>query len=521
MQLKSMLSCLLPIYPLLLLPICAAGPSVSQNTQVSLTAPLTPTVTAPFGKIVGRRGRYDRSVHEYLGIPYAHPPTGSRRFSPPVRLPNRPANADPIVATKFGLSCPGLPLTFEPYPWTGEEEGEDCLTLNIWTKPGRTNAPVLVWIYGGGFVAGGTDTILYDGTIFARNNDVVIVTVNYRTNVFGFPNAPGLETYNLGLLDQRLALEWIRDNIHSFGGNPDRITLFGESSGGATVDIHAYAWPDDPIVKGLIAQSGNTGLLPVIGAPDNFNAWANLTENVGCAGKRSEVEKLKCMRDLSWRKLVKGLVKMQSCQEAEFLGFGPRMDGKTIFSVEEYRRRGELGLFAKVPLLIGNNNEEIGPGQKLGHALPDCPPPEFGELFSPDVLGKIQTAVYFTCTTLTAARYRIHHQVPTWRYRYYGSSNTGQGAGHSAELPVLFGAAFHRGNLTERDQVFMKYFQSVWTRFAAAPSTGLSSSPFNLPQYNPRKKTLIRLDYEMEVKASTTEPRYYEGVCDILAIPGL
>ncbi|KAF8464225.1 Alpha/Beta hydrolase protein [Kalaharituber pfeilii] len=521
MFLKSTLNFLLPISPLLLIPLCVAGSGVSPNIQVSLTAPLSPTVTAPFGTVIGQPGRFDPSVHEYLGIHFAHPPTGTRRFSPPVRLPNRPPNADPIVATKFGLSCPGLPIRFGPYDWTGKDEGEDCLTLNIWTKPGRANAPVMVWMYGGGFMAGGTDTILYDGTNFVGNNDVVMVTVNYRTNVFGFPNAPGLKSQNLGLLDQRLALEWIRDNIHSFGGNPSKITLFGESSGGATVDIHAYAWPENPIVAGYISQSGTSGLLPVIGAADNFYPWGNLTEKVGCAGKRTDKEKIKCMRDVPWKTLVKGIEEMQTCERALFLGFAPRVDEKTIFSVEEYRRRGELGLFAKLPLLIGNNDAEIGPGHALGPSLPGCPPFEVPGPFSPDVIAKLQTAVYFTCPGRTAAHRRILHKVPTWRYRYYGSFNSGQGAGHSAELPVLFGAALHRGNLTERDHAFMKYLQSVWAGFAAAPSTGLSSPPFNLPHYNPNKRTLIRLDYEMELEASTADPSYYEAVCDIVAIDGL
>lgn len=142
----------------------------------ALPAPPTPTVVAPFATIVGRSGRLNPTVHEYLGIPYAHPPTGPRRFAPPTRLPEQTTQ---ITAKAFGLSCPSLPMSFSsglPFNLTAPE-GEDCLSINIWTKPGRENAPVLVWIYGGGFVFGTSNSILYDGTHLTANNEVVVVSL--------------------------------------------------------------------------------------------------------------------------------------------------------------------------------------------------------------------------------------------------------------------------------------------------------------------------------------------------------
>lgn len=150
--------------------------SLCLSASLAKPAPPTPTVTAPFGTIIGRAGRLNPAVHEYLGIPYARSPTGTLRFAPPVRLPNQKT---PITAKGFGLSCPSQPgsaPTNIPFNITSPE-GEDCLSINIWTKPGRNKAPVLVWIYGGGFVSGSSNSILYDGTHFAANNEVVIVSL--------------------------------------------------------------------------------------------------------------------------------------------------------------------------------------------------------------------------------------------------------------------------------------------------------------------------------------------------------
>lgn len=160
-----------------------------------------------------------------------------------------------------------------------------------------------------------------------------------------------MATENLGILDQRLALEWIRDNIKSFGGNPSQITLFGHSAGGSSVDIHSYAWAQDPIVKGYISQSGAVGLTPLIGGGDNYYHWGNLTEKVGCATAGTEKQKLECMQALPWEKIVNGMKAFDPCSKA-WGAFAPRVDGKIIFSVDEYKKRAEKGLFAKLVSLL-------------------------------------------------------------------------------------------------------------------------------------------------------------------------
>src|SRR5690606_21994850 len=124
----------------------------------------------------------------------------------------------------------------------------------VWTKPqtGEKKKAVIVWIYGGAFTVGDAAAPVSYGASLANNEDVVVVAPNYRVNVFGFPGAPGLSQKNPGLLDQRLAVEWTRRNIAAFGGDPNRITIYGESAGGSSVDYYAYAWTKDPIVKGMI-----------------------------------------------------------------------------------------------------------------------------------------------------------------------------------------------------------------------------------------------------------------------------
>ena len=170
------------------------------------------------GYVVGSRAPNATQVSQYLGIPFAYPPVGRRRFAPPEAFKSR----ETIDATEYGHNCPSqsapAPEGLEPpslanflrfLGQVGDDQQEDCLYLNVWTKPqsGSKKKPVLVWIYGGGFNTGGTNNTAYNGQHWADEEDVVFVNFNYRLNIFGFPGAPDLEQ-NVGLLDQRLAIEW-------------------------------------------------------------------------------------------------------------------------------------------------------------------------------------------------------------------------------------------------------------------------------------------------------------------------
>lgn len=201
------------------------------------------TVNAPTGRICGLAlpapAKTDQKLYNYRGIPYARPPVGALRWAPP-----RPRNPWSHIrqATAFGDICPQE--TSEP------GESEDCLFLNIWTPQAAVNRakrlPVMVFFHGGAFVYGAGSLPLYDGSYLAASGDVVVVTLNYRLGSLGFLAASELGlTGNYGILDQRLALRWVAENIAAFGGDPRRVTIFGESAGAMSVGLHLFSIPEN------------------------------------------------------------------------------------------------------------------------------------------------------------------------------------------------------------------------------------------------------------------------------------
>jgi cholinesterase len=308
------------------------------------------------GTVIGHAASLDSSVSEYLGIPWAAPPVGALRWQPPQPFPK---SATPLKADVFSPDCVQSRGSGGSRNLTGIQAGvlanlsggksisEDCLTLNIWTKPqsGEKKKAVLVWVYGGGFSTGSTASSSYNGVKFAGNQDVVLVSINYRLMIMGFPAAPALfDNVNLGLIDQRSALFWIKNNIAAFGGDPDRITLFGESAGGRSVDIYAYAWANetDPIVNGFIAQSGaapqNTGWTP------RPNSWFELARRSGCGAAKGK-ESVECMRTKSVDVIMQALGTDGGKRADLMRAFTPVTDGKTYFS--DYDKRAEAGQFIK------------------------------------------------------------------------------------------------------------------------------------------------------------------------------
>jgi len=203
-------------------------------------------------------GRVKEGVLLFAGIPFAEAPVGRLRFAPPAP---HPGWREPRPAQRFGnaaMQPAGSGLTASP----PRRMGEDCLTLNI-TTPGLDDAgrPVLVWIHGGGFRAGQGAIPWYNGTSFAKRGDIVTVSLNYRLGALGFGNLSGLSdslatTGANGILDQIAALEWVRDNIAAFGGDPSRVTIAGESAGAMSVGILLGCPRVRGLFRGAIAQSG-------------------------------------------------------------------------------------------------------------------------------------------------------------------------------------------------------------------------------------------------------------------------
>ncbi|MCI2417585.1 carboxylesterase family protein [Saccharopolyspora sp. K220] len=196
------------------------------------------------------RGAADGEVSVFKGIPYAAPLDGPRRFQAPVAPQRWEGVRD---ASAFSASVPqpamglGLPSLWQP------GDSTDCLSVNVWTPDRGGGLPVMVWIHGGAFMAGGSDSPAYDGSLLASSG-VVVVTVNYRVGYEGFgwvSDAPA----NRGILDQLAALRWVRDNITSFGGDPDNVTIFGESAGGTSVGVLVGGSARAGLFRRGIAQS--------------------------------------------------------------------------------------------------------------------------------------------------------------------------------------------------------------------------------------------------------------------------
>ncbi|MGH8674856.1 MAG: carboxylesterase/lipase family protein, partial [Burkholderiales bacterium] len=190
-------------------------------------------VATKYGELLGERGR---GVLVFRGIPYARPPVGALRYRPPQRLDPWTGVRD---ARAFGPAAPQYAGALaSALRFLVGRTSEDCLYLNVWTPAADSGRrPVLVWIHGGAFIIGAGSQSLYDGSVLARRGDVVVVTINYRLGALGFLRLRELSegripaTGNEGLLDQIAALEWVRDEIAAFGGDPGNVTIFGESAG--------------------------------------------------------------------------------------------------------------------------------------------------------------------------------------------------------------------------------------------------------------------------------------------------
>ena len=205
-------------------------------------------------KVKLRQGIYNGFVDEqgiqtWQGIPYAKPPVGNLRWRAPEKLE---AGNKEFDAKNFGYSA--IQEEDETEYASLLPQSEDCLTLNIWTRGVEGKKPVMVFIHGGAFIVGGSGDPIYNGSKLAAH-DVVVVTINYRLNIFGFMNFaeidPAFEdTGYLGIKDQVAALDWVKENISAFGGDPDNVTIFGESAGAASVMLLMVL----PQAKGLFQK---------------------------------------------------------------------------------------------------------------------------------------------------------------------------------------------------------------------------------------------------------------------------
>jgi acetylcholinesterase len=397
---------------------------------------------------------------------------------PPTALPANQSSAS-VDATKFGLSCPqyegsypSIYNTFVREFFINGPNGEDCLSLSIWAplhmNP-KEKLPVVIWIYGGGLQTGGSSVPYQDPAKWVqRTQSHIVVSIQYRLNIFGFPNAPGLDAQNLGFLDQRAAVEWLQDNIAVFGGNPEQMILWGQSAGGWSTDVYNYAHPDDPIVQGFIADSGNALLLTPVDDPSHTN-FTFVASHFNCSSPSSSAnDLLSCMRRVPAADIESFLKSYQDAGVAPGISFTAVVDETIFFS--NYTSRLLAGNVSSKPVIYGYNDiDTIAFG-----TFPSDPLKEGPNRTSADI-----SFVSYICTTSAISRHRTDIGLKTYQFQYRGNfSNISPlpwlGAYHSAELPLIFGtSADFRGEDTRLEKQTSLAMQRAWGAFARDPENGL------------------------------------------------
>jgi para-nitrobenzyl esterase len=304
------------------------------------------------------QGAVSNNISSFKGIPFAAPPVGDLRWKAP--QPVKPWSGVK-QADAFAPGCMQDPAlaTFMRAP---TNFSEDCLYLNVWTpaKTGSEKLPVMVWIYGGGFGAGATNAALYDGTNLARKG-VVIVSTAYRVGPFGFLAHPELSresgkgSGNYGLQDMIAALRWVKNNIAQFGGDPSRVTIFGESAGGIAVSMLAASPPAKGLFHRVISESGGS-FAPVRLANEGGEnvPTLRLAESTGKTFLESlGANDIKAARALTAEQIQKGL---GSGLTASIGRFWPTADGDVLIG-DQYELY-QAGRFNDTPVLIGTNSDE-------------------------------------------------------------------------------------------------------------------------------------------------------------------
>ena len=476
----------------------AAMASAAAPLMAAETPAAAPTVTIDTGKL---RGEAQGAVVSFKGIPFAQPPVGDLRWRPPQPVAKWQGVRD---ATSYGADCMQLPFPSDAAP-LGMKPAEDCLYLNVWRPahaPGR-KLPVLVWIYGGGFVNGGSSPAVYDGSPFARDG-VIFVSFNYRLGRFGFfahpalsAEKPGGSLANYAIMDQIAALEWVRRNIVVFGGDPGNVTICGESAGGMSIHILMTSPAAAGLFQKAIVQSGGgrTSLLrgrPLAGAANSAEAvGVAFAKQAGIEG--TDAQALRNLRALPAQSVVNGLnlASMGAPAAASYVG-GPVLDGQIM--VAEPARLYAEGKAARVPLMLGANSLDIGFMQ--GKTVDDLLA-QFGanadkaravyQVKSGDDVRKVAFRMGGDQMMGEPARYVARaltaHGQPVYEYRFsYVAESLRQqspGAMHATDIPFAFDtvAARYGKNLTAQDAAAAHSMHAYWVAFATTGKPEVTGQP--------------------------------------------
>ena len=460
-------------------------------TYVFAQAPAAPVVTTEGGAVSGLPG----DVVVFKGIPFARPPVGDLRWKPPIP-PEKWPGVKP--ATEFGPACMQA---------GNIRKSEDCLYLNIWAPRSAQNLPIMVWSHGGSLTAGSGNI---DGTALARRG-VIVVSFNYRVSTFGFmahpqltAESPNRVSGNYGLLDAMAALRWVRDNIGRFGGDPGRVTLWGQSAGGSVVTALMVSPLSNGLFQRVIIQSP--------GAMRHLNTL-RVAEQQGlaigadvAALRRLPADQIPLLQNLGGGADFRSL-------------FEPRVIGQTLDGYvlpNEEREIFESGLVKSMPVIIGNNTDEGATftreypvktaeayreylsdvrifGSFGREALTQYPVSSDAEI--PRAISDSFADSQFHFGTRSIARTMSAGGSKVYRYLFTRKSDggTGHDPWHGAEMPYVRGQQLNSPQYSEQDRSLSATIMDAWIRFAETGSPN-GGAIRNWPTYDPSSEPYLILD---------------------------
>ncbi|MGK2317330.1 carboxylesterase/lipase family protein [Gordonia rhizosphera] len=485
-------------------------------------------VTTADGIFAGVRGkRTRRGTISWKGIPYAAPPMAGNRFRDPQPVHPWPGMRD---CSRFGKAAIQEKRFTAVAPGRYQPMGEDCLTLNVFApdRVSPTPRPVMVFIHGGAYILGTAATPLYDGSLLARAQDVIVVTVQYRFGPFGYLDLSAYSTEerrfdsNLGLKDQVAALSWVQRNIAAFGGDPANVTVFGESAGGSSV----MSLLCTPAAEGLFARAISESPAPDLTIPiDAARVYADeflrlladpqrRSTRIDTDAEPIPPEQVQALLSRSaaadilraGRRLMKFA---QAADTGHAIPFGPIIDGDYVPLPP--LETAAAGKTLPVPLVIGSNRDEGQLFSKLWNVLPETEKAliqvddeqtraEIAALYNGGHRDRIQLAADAVFWAPMLAFAEGHGAVaPTYVYRYDFSTRVlevaGMGATHATEMFAVFGAyrtAIGAGLALGDWRSTGRVIRSVQDRWGAFATAGVPGSGW--PTYDPDARRVLIID---------------------------
>ncbi|XP_021339793.1 neuroligin-4, Y-linked-like [Mizuhopecten yessoensis] len=491
------------------------------------------------------------TINQFRKVPFAKPPTGPLRFSKPVSISNW---TDTLDATRFGPSC--IQTVLPGFDFTNPDTSEDCLFLNIYVPNEMSmtaNKSVMVWIHGGGYTSG--SGMSYDGTSLAIHGDVIVVTLNYRLGVFGFLSTGDSSARgNYGLWDQIEALKWIKSNIKYFGGNPDSITLFGESAGAFSISHLAMIPENKGLFHRVVMQSGSLSSLGSI-TKDPLTKSRALGSHLTCNNTDNTTLLISCLREIDLSVLQSGAAviysSITSLGNVFEMEITPVIDGELIVShpvsLLQNQSSEQFAFYQSLDVISGCNSAEASLYLMLFQLFPSLSSPAVNisdgvPSWVLKLFAQVVTEVYYNNDTrilqpiydkyistnkeeqgrrlvnlfgdiifyipmlesLLAHDREGNSKANTFQYFFSNQPVVDpvigvtpkwfQGAGHFAEVGFLFD---NWGYLQGDDKHLSKEMMSYWTNFAQYGNPNIGLSVPHWPEFDENTRRFINLDTDI------------------------